>query len=135
MKLSDRLYRVSFNLGGFKGDIESLTELNDAYRRVIFTGDYLQLVLMSLGPGEEIGLEVHTGTDQFFRIESGEGLFILGKESFRVGEGFGLLVPAGVEHNIINTSGVWDLKLYTIYSPPHHKAGLVHQIKEDELGD
>jgi mannose-6-phosphate isomerase-like protein (cupin superfamily) len=104
---------------GFVGDIEELTENNGDYRRVLYTGKNLQLVLMSLAPGEEIGEEVHQSGDQFFRVEKGKGeVWIDGKMTkFKSDDAF--LVPAGARHNVINTSHK-PLKLYTLYSPPEH---------------
>ncbi len=118
-------------MNGFVGNLEELTLANSNYRQVIYTGPNVQLVLMTLQPGEEIGLEKHDTHDQFFRIEEGEGkILINGEESF-LGDGIGAIVPAGAEHNVIN-DGTVPLKLYTIYAPPQHPAGTVHATKADE---
>jgi len=116
----------------FVGDIEKLTEMNDNFREVIFTGKHSQLVVMRLRGGEEIGLEVHEDVDQFFRIEEGEAEFKLGNlERHHVSPGGAVLVPAGTYHNVINRSDTEDLKLYTIYSPPNHPEGTVHATKAE----
>jgi len=117
-------------MNGYKDNIEKLTLENTAFRRVLFTAAYSQLVLMSLRPGEEIGLEVHT-VDQFFRFESGQGKAILDKQEFLVSDGDAVIVPAGVHHNISNISQTDDLKLYTIYSPPQHQDGTIHLTKAE----
>lgn len=114
---------------GFVGNIEKLTQSNINFRHVIYTGQYHQLVLMCLQPLEEIGLETHEGIDQFFRIEQGEGKVVIGDESHTIKDGDAISVPAGAQHNVINTSSEHPLKLYTIYSPPHHKDGIIHQTK------
>ena len=117
---------------GFVGDIEKLTEDNDNFRQVLFTSKYSQLVLMSLLPGEDIGDEVHKEVDQFFRIEKGVGKVILNeKEERPVKDGDAVVVPAGVYHNIVNTSETERLKLYTIYSPPNHTDGIIHKEKDE----
>ena len=103
---------------------------NDNFRKVIFTSKFGQVVLMSLLPNEEIGLEVHKETDQFFRIESGEGVVIMDNEEFPISDGTAVVVPAGTWHNVINKMSDKPMKLYTIYMPPHHKDGTVHQTKE-----
>jgi mannose-6-phosphate isomerase-like protein (cupin superfamily) len=118
---------------GYFGPIEKQTLENTYFRQVIFTGKHAQLVLMSLKPGEEIGNEVHSDVDQFFRIEQGEARFILGNgsEEHTAHDGDAVIVPAGTYHNVINTSKTEELKLYTIYSPPNHPAGTVHKTKEE----
>ena len=116
---------------GFVNNIETLTLENTDFRNVIFTGQHSQLVLMSLKPGEEIGLEVHHDLDQFFRVDSGTGTVIMAGEETKISDGFAIMVPGGTEHNIVNTSETEDLKLYTIYSPPNHPDGTVHATKED----
>jgi len=117
---------------GYKDNIESLTEENEFFRQVLFTGKYCQLVVMSLKPGEDIGLEVHDTVDQFFRFEEGQGRVIMNGEEHSVGDGDAVIVPAGTEHNIINT-GEEELKLYTIYSPPNHPDGTVHKTREEAM--
>ena len=117
---------------GFVGDIEKLTEKNDFFRQVLFTGKYAQLVVMCLQPGEEIGDEVHNTVDQFFRIEEGEAKFIFhGDEEHIVHDGDAVIVPAGTFHNVINTSKKEALRLYTLYSPPNHPDGTVHKDKAE----
>lgn len=114
----------------FADNIEKLTEENIAYRKVLFTGPQSQLVLMALQPGEEIGSETHKGHDQFIRIEAGTAKFYIDKNEFEGGDGFAVVIPAGVKHNVINV-GQDYLKLYTIYSPAEHPEGAVHQTKAD----
>lgn len=119
-------------MAGYVADIEKDTLANEDYRRVLFTGPHLQLVLMTLRPGEEIGQEVHAEHDQFIRIEAGTGSVVLNGERHTVGDGFAIVIPAGVEHNVVNTSATEPLRLYTLYSPPEHPEGTVHRIKADE---
>ena len=115
---------------GFCDDIEDLTEANEDFRRVLYTGQHLQLVLMTLQPGEEIGEEVHADRDQFFRIEEGEGAIdIDGKENC-VEDDFAVIVPAGARHNVRNT-GDEPLRFYTLYGPPEHKDGIVQATKAE----
>lgn len=116
---------------GFVDDIETLTEDNGDFRRVVYTGKHLQLVLMSLEPGEEIGSEVHKTHDQFFRFEDGEGEVVIDGVTHKVEADDAVIVPAGARHNVKNT-GDEPLKLYTIYGPPEHKEGTVHPTKADE---
>lgn len=118
-------------MNGFYGNIEDLTLQNTNFRKVIFTGKHAQLVLMSLLPGEEIGMEVHGNVDQFFRFEEGEGKVIIDGEEMVVGPEMAVVVPAGAQHNIINTSTSQVLKLYTIYSPPNHPADTIHVTKAE----
>ena len=115
---------------GFVGDIEKQTTENQDFRRVLYTGHHTQLVLMTLQPTEEIGEEVHEDTDQFFRVEHGEGEVVIDSRSFPIGDGSAIVVPAGSRHNIRNTGGE-SLRLYTLYSPPHHEDGTVHHTKLD----
>lgn len=115
---------------GFVDDIEELTETNKDFRRVVYTGKHLQLVLMSLAPGEEIGEEVHETHDQFFRIEKGNGEVRIDGVATKVKADFGIIVPAGARHNVINT-GDKPLRLYTLYGPPEHRDGVVHPTKAD----
>lgn len=116
---------------GFVGNINEMTLENTDFRRVVFTGKKSQLVLMCLKPGEEIGEEVHDNVDQFFRIESGEARITIDGEINDVMDDFGIIVPAGAKHNVINTSEFDDLKLYTIYSPANHPDKTVHETKKD----
>ena len=116
---------------GFVANIESLTLKNGSYRKVLYTGKYSQLVLMSLKPGQEIGEEVHEDHDQFFRFEVGHGAVIIDGVKSRVRDGSGVVVPSGARHNVINTSKDTELKLYTIYSPPEHQDGIVRRTKKE----
>lgn len=116
---------------GFFANIEEETLGNSNYRKVLYTGQYSQLVLMSLAPGEEIGLEIHSENDQFFRFEAGEGLVIIDDNEYQVSDGSAVVVPAGSQHNVVNTSADEPLKLYTIYSPAHHKDGIMKETKEE----
>jgi len=113
---------------GFIGDIEDRTEHNRDFRRVLYTGPHLQLVLMSLEPGEEIGEEVHETTDQFFRVEKGRGETIIDGRVTPIKSDMALLIPAGARHNIRNT-GQKPLKVYTLYAPPQHEDGTVHRTR------
>lgn len=118
---------------GYKENIEKLTIENENFRKVLYTGAHMQLVLMSLKPMEDIGLEVHAHNDQFFRFEKGEGKVIVGETEYNVADGDTVIVPAGVQHNIINISDSEDLKMYTIYTPAHHKDGIVRATKKDAM--
>jgi mannose-6-phosphate isomerase-like protein (cupin superfamily) len=118
---------------GYKANIEELTRANTYFRHVLFTGPHSQLVLMCLAPGEEIGMEVHPENDQFFRFESGEGKVVIAGVEYAVKDGDAAVVPAGTEHNVVNTSSTSPLKLYTIYSPAHHPDGTIHKTKAEAL--
>src|SRR3989344_1583814 len=111
---------------GYSGNIEKITLSNKFFRQVLYTAKYSQLVVMSLKPHEEIGEEVHEDGDQFFRFEKGKGKVIIDGNEYEVGDGSAVVVPAGSKHNVINVSEEEDLKLYTIYSPPHHRDGVIH---------
>jgi mannose-6-phosphate isomerase-like protein (cupin superfamily) len=115
---------------GFVDDIEQLTEDNEDFRRVLYTGKYLQLVLMSLKPGEEIGEEVHEDRDQFFRVEEGAGAVLIDGTRHAIRDDDAIVVPAGARHNVIN-DGREPLKFYTLYGPPEHRDGTVHETKAD----
>jgi mannose-6-phosphate isomerase-like protein (cupin superfamily) len=117
---------------GYHTNIEDETLNNNYFRKVLYTGKYSQLVVMALKPGEEIGNEIHQNVDQFFRIEQGEAKVVLnkGETEFTVKEDEVFIVPAGTWHNVINVSDK-DLKLYTIYSPPNHPDGTIHQTKQE----
>ena len=117
----------------YNTNIEKVTKENTDFRRVLYTSKNSQLVLMSIKPGEEIGMEVH-GLDQFLRFEQGEGKAVLDGVESSVEDGSAVVVPAGTQHNFINTGDV-DLKLYTIYSPPNHKDGVIHKTKEEAEAD
>ena len=116
---------------GFITNIEKDTENNDFFRKVIFTAKHSQLVLMSLKPREEIGEEVHNNLDQFFRFEQGKGKVVIEGEESIIEDGSAVVVPAGIKHNIINTSSEEPLKLYTIYSPSNHEDKTIHKTKEE----
>ncbi len=116
---------------GFKINIEKATIENDNFRKVLFTSAHSQLVLMTLKPKEDIGKEVHLDNDQFFRIETGHGKCIIDGNEYELKDGDAIVIPAGAEHNVINTSKTDALKMYTIYSPPHHKDGIVRATKEE----
>lgn len=117
---------------GYVTNIERATLENEDYRRVLFTGPNTQLVLMTLRPGEEIGLETHDEHDQFIRIEAGNGKVRLGDEEHPLADGVSVVIPAGTRHNVVNTSSTEPLRLYTLYSPPEHPDGTVHRSKSDE---
>lgn len=116
---------------GYVDDIEKATEDNDDYRRVVYTGKHLQLVLMTLQPGEAIGEEVHDTHDQFFRFEKGHGEVVIDGVTHAIKADFGVIVPAGAKHNVINT-GHKPLRLYTLYGPPEHRDGVLQPTKADE---
>ena len=118
---------------GYNINLEKETLKNKDFRHVLYTGRYSQLVLMCLRPGEEIGAEVHTNVDQFFRFEKGEGVVVIDGVKKKVKNGSGVIVPAGARHNVINTSKIVELKLYTIYSPPEHQDKVVRHTKADAL--
>lgn len=115
---------------GFVAHIDSLTLENENFREVLYTDKRMQLVVMSLKPNEDIGEEVHT-LDQFIRVEIGEGMSVLDGEEHTISEGYAIIIPAGVRHNIKNTSSDKPLKLYTLYAPPNHKHGTIHKSKEE----
>ena len=118
---------------GFVANLEAETRANTDFRRVLYTGKYSQLVLMSLKPREEIGMETHGDVDQFFRFEQGEGMVIIDGKKQAVTDGSGVIVPCGAEHNVVNTSRTKDLKLYTIYSPPEHLDRVVRKTKQEAM--
>ncbi len=120
---------------GFCSNIEKDTVENENFRKVIYTSKHSQLVLMTLKPGEDIGMEVHEENDQFFRFEKGQGKVIIDGNEYEVSDGFAVVVPSGVRHNVINTSNTDELKLYTIYSPAHHKDGVVRATKSEAEAD
>ncbi len=116
---------------GYINNIEDATKENENFRKVLYTGKNSQLVVMSLQPMEEIGSEVHPDIDQFIRIEEGVGKAVLDEVETVIEDDFAVVIPAGTEHNIINTSETEVMKLYTIYSPPEHKEGTIHPTKTD----
>lgn len=116
---------------GFATNIEKETLENENFRKVLYTSKHSQLVLMNLRPKEEIGMEVHPDNDQFFRIEKGMGKCIIDGNEYRLEDGVVVVVPSGSQHNVINTSDSEELKLYTIYSPAHHKDGISRATKQE----
>lgn len=120
---------------GFTTNLENASLENNNFRKVLYTSKYCQLVLMSLEPNEEIGMEVHPDNDQFFRFENGQGKCVIDGNEYELGDGVAVIVPAGSQHNIINTSDTEALKFYTIYSPAHHKDGIVRATKEDAIAN
>jgi mannose-6-phosphate isomerase-like protein (cupin superfamily) len=118
---------------GYKENIEKLTIENENFRKVLYTSAHMQLVLMSLRSLEDIGLETHYENDQFFRFEKGNGKVIVGETEYIVEDGDTVIVPAGTQHNVINTSETEDLKMYTIYTPAHHKDGIVRSTKKEAM--
>ena len=116
---------------GFHTNIDKKTIDNQYFREVLYTGKYMQLVVMCLQGGEEIGMEVHPSVDQFFRIEEGNAKFVLNGEEIIAGKDDVVIIPAGTNHNVINTSANEDLKLYTIYAPPNHPDGTIHKTKAE----
>jgi mannose-6-phosphate isomerase-like protein (cupin superfamily) len=120
---------------GFCENIEKMTLENINFRQVLYTGPHIQLVLMSLKPNEEIGMEVHEENDQFFRFERGLGQVVIDGNQYEVTDGYAVVVPAGSQHNVVNLSADQDLKLYTIYSPAHHKDQITRATKEEADAD
>lgn len=117
---------------GYITDIENDTLENTDFRRVLYTGNNSQLVLMSLRPNEEIGEEIHS-LDQFIRVESGDGFAVLDGVKHPISDGTAIVIPAGAKHNIVNDSATGELKLYTVYSPPEHRDGTIHKTKADAI--
>lgn len=122
-------------MNGFNGNIEQLSINNTNFRQVLYTSKHAQLVLMSLKPGEEIGEEIHNENDQFFRFEAGQGLVQIDGNEYDVSDGSAVIVPSGARHNVINISDTEDLKLYTIYMPPHHKDGIVRVTRDEAMAN
>ena len=120
---------------GYSINIEKETLENENFRRVLYTSKHSQLVLMTLKPNEAIGMEVHQDNDQFFRFEKGSGKCIIDGNEYKLEDGVAVIVPAGTQHNIINTSEIEELKLYTIYSPAHHKDGIVRATREEAMNN
>jgi len=116
---------------GYNLELEEETLRNDTFRKVLYTSEHSQIVLMSLDPDQEIGLETHEENDQFIRFEAGTGRVEIDGNKYDVEDGSAVVIPAGAAHNVVNTSSSEKLKLYTIYSPPHHKDGIVRETKED----
>lgn len=120
---------------GYKTNIETKTLKNKYFRQVLFTAKNMQLVVMSLLPSEDIGMETHPKVDQFFRVEEGEGKVVMNGTAQKVKAGDVFIVSQGTEHNVINTSKTIPMKIYTIYSPPNHPDGKVHKTKKDAMAD
>lgn len=120
---------------GYFANIEEKVAANNNFRQVLYTSAHSQLVLMTLKPNEEIGMETHTDNDQFFRFEEGEGKAIIDGNEYTLKAGDVVIIPAGATHNIVNTSSSSLLKMYTIYSPAHHRDGVVHATKEEAMAD
>lgn len=118
-------------MAGYGINIEQASLDNDYFRKVLFTGPKSQLVLMSLEPGEDIGRETHPNTDQFIRVEAGTGEAIIGGQTYQLEDGSAIVIPAGAEHNVTNTSSSEALRLYTIYTPPEHPDGTIHKTKAE----
>lgn len=116
---------------GYHTDIEKRSLENEYFRQVLFTGPNSQLVVMALKPGEDIGQETHDDVDQFIRVEAGQGKAVLDGKEYALADGSAVVIPAGTEHNILNTSSSEPLKLYTIYTPPEHPDGTVHKTKAE----
>lgn len=116
---------------GYSINIEDKSIENPHFREVLYTAPNLQLVVMTLQPGEEIGLETHEHGDQFFRVEAGTGEAILDGETHQLSDGMIVVIPAGTEHNIVNTSSSTPLNMYTIYTPPEHEDGIIHKTKAE----
>lgn len=125
--------QVNSSLKGIVLNIEQETLKNKNFRKVLYTGKNCQLVLMSLRPGEDIGEEVHN-VDQFFRIDQGEGEVVINGKKKKISDGFAFIVPQGAKHNVLNT-GKKEMKLYSIYSPAHHKDKTIHKTKEIAMND
>jgi mannose-6-phosphate isomerase-like protein (cupin superfamily) len=116
---------------GYHTDIEKKSIENNYFREVLFTGPHSQLVVMALKPGEDIGQETHPDADQFIRVEAGEGKAVLDGQEYALADGSALVIPAGAEYNVINTSSTEALKLYTVYTPPEHPDGTIHKTKAE----
>ncbi|TFF37489.1 cupin domain-containing protein [Mucilaginibacter psychrotolerans] len=129
MKNSEDVYTTPMK--GFSANIENEVLENSSFRSVLYTSNHLQVVLMSLKPGEDIGEEIHNANDQFFRFESGSGRCIINGNVYEVKNGDAIVVPAGAKHNVINTDGKNELKMYTIYGPPNHKDGILRVTKKE----
>ncbi len=118
-------------MAGYSTDVETTTLENGSFRAMLYTAPHRQLVVMTLPPGEEIGRARHTDGDQFIRVEAGEGEAIIDGERHPLGDGTAVVIPAGTEHNVVNTSASQPLRFYTIYSPPEHPDGTVHRTKQE----
>lgn len=134
MKLH-KLLEEQLPSSAFVTDIEQDTLSNQDFRNVLFTTQYSQLVLMNINPKSDIGVETHDGLDQFIRIEAGEGQLTTEGSTYDIQDGSAIVIPSGVKHNIRNTSDTDQLKIYTIYTPPHHEKGTVHSTKQEAMDD
>lgn len=133
-KHTDQTNKTTANMEkkkGYKTDIEKATVENNDFRKVLYTSEHMQLVLMALKPQEEIGEEVHEKNDQFFRFESGKGICIINGTIYNVKAGDAIIVPAGAKHNVINNDSTLELKIYTLYAPPNHKDGIIRATKKE----
>ncbi len=133
-KFAELLIAKGSDAKGFSVEMEKDTISNKNFRKVLYTGKNMQLVLMSLKPGEDIGDEVHKNVDQFFRVEKGTGEATINGNKYPLKDGISIIVPAGADHNLVNT-GKDDLKLYSIYSPPQHADGTLNKTKDEAEGD
>lgn len=120
-------------MAGYSVDIEKATLQNEFFRQVLFTGKHMQLVVMTLKPGEDIGKEVHDHVDQFIRVEAGTGESVMDGETTALSDGMSIVIPAGAEHNVTNTSSSEPMRLYTLYSPPNHPDGTIHKTREEAM--
>ncbi len=120
---------------GYIANIEKLTLANNNFRTVLYTASHCQLVVMTIPPGSDIGEEVHKENDQFFRVEKGTGQVVIDGVTHEISDGMAIVVPAGATHNLVNTSPTESLRLYTLYSPPHHVDAIVHRTKEEAQKD
>ena len=118
-------------MAGFHTEIEKKSLDNEFFRQVLYTAPHSQLVVMALKPGEDIGRETHPGTDQFIRVEGGTGKAILDGQEYPLEDGSAIVIPAGTDHNVLNTSATESLKLYTLYTPPEHPDGTIHKTKAE----
>jgi mannose-6-phosphate isomerase-like protein (cupin superfamily) len=126
----DAINFTNTTMKGFHSNIEQDTLANENFRKVLYSGSQMQLVLMTLKGGEEIGAEIHPDNDQFFRFEGGNGKVIIDGNEYDVTDGSAIIIPRGAKHNVVNMSATEELKMYTIYAPPHHKDGIVRTTKK-----
>jgi mannose-6-phosphate isomerase-like protein (cupin superfamily) len=122
-------------MSGYSVNLEEKTIQNQNFREVLYTAPLTQLVVMSIAPGDDIGLETHDDHDQFIRVEKGIGQAIIGETTYDLADGIAIVIPAGQKHNVINTSSSEALQLYTVYAPAEHPEGKIHPTKEDALND
>jgi mannose-6-phosphate isomerase-like protein (cupin superfamily) len=132
MQLHNLFEQIITEKKKFVTNIETDSIKNTNFRKVLFTGEDMQVVVMSIEPEGDIGLETHSDTDQFIRVEKGEGKVIMNGKETSISDGTAFVIPQGTEHNVVNTSDTEDLKLYTIYSPPHHPEGTIQKTKPDK---